>query len=88
MAAHVGEEVIRELSSGVEVGEVAENGGPSEFLGRRVGDRAVEVEGVLEGGDGFGEVVAHQLLQLLVDRGGGGGRGRKKEGIRICGGSS
>lgn len=97
MVANVGEEVIRELSSGVEVGEVSKDGGPSEFLGigRRRGRVrvvvvvvGVEVKGVFEGSYGFGEVAA-ELLQLLMNRDGCGsgvfGIGRRRRRKRSFG---
>lgn len=74
MLANVGHELLRQLASGVELSEVANDGAPGEFSGGSVGfggRRGIKVEGVFEGSYGFGDV-ASELLELLVDREGGG----------------
>lgn len=68
--ANVGHELLGELATGVELGEVADNGSPNEVAATRVrfGGVEVEGEGVLEGGYGLGNV-AGELVKLLVEEG-------------------
>lgn len=74
MLANVGHEFLGELASRVKLSEIANNASPREFprrsisVGRR---RRIEVEGVSERSNSFGDV-ASELLELLVDGDGGG----------------
>lgn len=61
VAADVGDELLGELAAGVELGEVADDAAPEELVAAR---GRVAVEGVLEGGEGAGEVAAEALPLL------------------------
>ena len=81
VAADVGDEALRELAAGVELGEVADDGAPEEAInaggggGGRVA-RRVKVEGALEGGNsGAGKALPFLRLGRVVRMGGGGGGG-------------
>lgn len=78
MPANVADKLLGEMGPGIEVAEIAHDGGPHK-VARRVGfGRVIDsVEGVSEGGESLRDV-AREFEELLMDERGRGRRRRRR----------
>lgn len=68
MLANIGDKLLRQLASRIKLRQVSYNGAPDKFpasLDRRLITWGIEVERVLEGGDGLGDVPAQSLKSFM-----------------------
>lgn len=78
MPANVADKLLREMGPGIEVAEIAHDGGPHKVARRVVFGRIIHsIEGVSEGRESLGDV-ARNFEELFVDERGRGRRRRRR----------